>query len=126
MGVKKENTLRSILIVAALAVVMSAVSQAQAPVYKVGEGVTSPVLVKEVKPDYTPEAKAERVQGTVELRGIVETDGSIGSLTVTRSLDDGLDRQAIKAVEKWQFKPGRKDGEAVRVQVDIELTFTLR
>lgn len=118
--------MRSMLVAAAVTLSAAVITAQSAPVYKVGKGIIAPVLVKEVKPTYTPEALAEGVQGTVELRGIVETDGSIGTLRVTRSLDPRLDEQAIKALEKWEFKPGRKDGEAVRVEVDVELTFTLK
>ena len=47
-------------------------------------------------------------------------------MTVTRSLDAELDEEAIKAAKQWDFKPGTKDGEAVAVQVNIEMTFTLK
>jgi TonB family protein len=47
-------------------------------------------------------------------------------VSIKRSLDEELDQEAIKATKQWKFKPGTKDGEAVNVQVFIELTFTLR
>jgi protein TonB len=37
----------------------------------------------------------------------------------------GLDEKAIEAVEKWKFKPGMKDGQAVNVRVTIEVNFRL-
>ena len=56
------------------------------------------------------------------------TDGSVGSVSVTRSLDAtfGLDREAVSAAKQWRFKPGTKDGKPVAVRVAIELTFTLK
>jgi protein TonB len=119
---------RSILTVAALAVVLSGTALAQqGEVHKVGNGVMSPVLRQEVKPTYTEGAMRRKVQGTVELTAIVLKDGTVGNeVVVTRSLDDELDEQAIKAAKQWLFKPGTKDGQAVNVQVNIELTFTLR
>jgi TonB family protein len=45
---------------------------------------------------------------------------------VTKSLDEQLDQQAIIAVKQWQFRPGTKAGTPVDVEVNIELTFTLR
>ena len=52
----------------------------------------------------------------------------VGDIQVTRSLDDkyGLDRQAGRAATKWLFKPGTKDGKPVPVEVELEMTFTLR
>ena len=98
------------------------------PVYKLGEdGVTAPVLVRDVKPQYTADAKARGVQGTVEVSAIVKADGTVDAdVRVIRSLDTDLDQQAIIATRQWTFKPGTKDGKPVDVQVNIELTFTVR
>ena len=96
------------------------------PVYKPGDGVSAPVLVKEVKPQYTAKAKRAGIEGTVLLECVVETDGSVGDVTVTKSLDEELDQQAVRALRQWRFEPGKKDGKRVRVQIALEMTFTLR
>ena len=117
------------LITAALVVAVAAggVLAQSGPKYKVGEnGVKSPVLIKEVKPRYTDSAKARQVQGTVEVAAVVLRDGTVGDVRVTRSLDEELDQQAIDATKQWRFRPGTKDGNAVDVEVQIELTFTLK
>jgi protein TonB len=90
--------------------------------------VTAPGLVKDVKPVYTDEAKEAGIQGTVELEAIVLTDGTVGDISVTRSLDRkyGLDQQAIVAMKQWLFSPGKKDGKAVPVDITVEMTFTIK
>jgi hypothetical protein len=62
-------------------------------VHHPGNGVTLPVVVSEVKADYTPEAKAGGIQGTVGLDAVVLADDTVGDVTVAQSLDtvDGLD-----------------------------------
>jgi protein TonB len=87
-----------------------------------------PTVVREVKPDYTAEAKQHGIQGTVELSVVVNDDGTVGEVKVTRSLDDkyGLDEQAVIAMKKWQFKPGTKDGKPVAVEVTVEMSFKLK
>jgi len=97
-------------------------------VYKPGDGITLPSVVKEVKPAYTPEAMQQKIQGSVWLQIVVLPDGTVGDIEVTRSLDAeyGLDREATKAARHWLFKPGTKDGKPVAVQVTLELTFTLK
>ena len=97
------------------------------PVYKVGDtGVTGPFVLKHVNPDYDTAARQEGIQGSVRLAAIVETDGTASGIRVIKSLDERLDRQAIKALGQWQFNPGRKDGAAVRVQTEFEMTFSLK
>ena len=68
------------------------------------------------------------IKGGVSLDVVVLADGSVGKVTVTKSLDTvyGLDAEAVKAVKRWRFDPGTKDGKAVPVLVEIEMTFTLR
>ena len=118
--------MRSILTAAALAMTLVGAPAAQDPVYQVGEGIKNPVLVKHVTAQYTGSAMRRRVQGTVELYAIVLKDGTVGDVTIKRSLDEELDQEAIKAAKQWEFKPGTKDGEPVNVRVTIEQTFTLR
>jgi periplasmic protein TonB len=97
-------------------------------VYEAGNGVSFPTLVKEVKPEYTAAAIAARIQGSVVMSAVVLSNGTVGDVTVVRSLDTvfGLDAEAVKAAKQWMFNPGTKDGQAVAVRVSIEMTFTLR
>jgi periplasmic protein TonB len=108
--------------------------------FQPGSGINNPVLVREVKPNYTGEAMRAKLQGVVEMEAIVLPDGSVDpkSIRITRSLDAnlGLDQQAIIAVKQWRFRPGtcaRQNGcgsipfgQPVPVIVSVELTFTLR
>ena len=96
--------------------------------YHPGNGVTLPIVTREVKPQYTSDAMRAKVQGTVLLECVVKPDGSVGEVKVVRSLDSifGLDLEAMKAARNWRFRPGTRLGEPVSVLVTIELTFTLR
>ena len=96
--------------------------------YRPGNGVTLPVVTREVKPQYTADAMRAKVQGTVLLECVVLPDGTVGPVEVVRSLDSsfGLDQEAVKAAKQWRFRPGTRFGEPVSVLVTIELTFTLR
>lgn len=91
-------------------------------------GVTSPRLVREIKPNYTADAVHGKVQGAVLLEAVVLADGSVdpNRIRIVRSLDGGLDQQAVAAVKGWQFRAGTFDGKPVPVRVLVELTFTLR
>jgi periplasmic protein TonB len=97
-------------------------------VYRPGNGVSLPRVLREVKPQYTSDAMRAKVQGTVLLECVVRPDGSVGDVQVIRSLDStfGLDQQAVIAARQWRFAPGTRMGEPVPVLITIELTFTLR
>jgi len=126
---KEDRMKHAIRLLVALLVLGGFLATARAQeVFKPGNGVTLPVLVHEVKPDYTPEAKAAHVEGTVLIETVVLADGNVGDVKVVRSLDTtyGLDQQAVNAAKQWTFKPGTKDGKAVSVLVTIELRFTLK
>lgn len=119
--------MRSILVAGAIAVMAATGMTAQEAVYQMGKDVTAPVLVKETKPKYTEGAMRRKVEGVVVLKAVILKDGTVREdVTVTRSLDAELDDEAVKAARQWEFKPGTKDGEAVNVQVNIEMSFTLR
>jgi TonB family protein len=97
-------------------------------VYRPEDGVTLPKVAREVRPRFTPEAMQARIQGRVLLRAVVEADGSVIDVEVVESLDTeyGLDNQATAALKQYQFKPGLWMGEAVPVQIDVEMRFTLK
>ena len=96
--------------------------------YQPGSGITSPRVLREVKPQYTSDAMRAKVQGTVLVACVVRPDGTVGDVQIVRSLDPtfGLDLQAIAAVKQWKFAAGTRLGEPVAVRITIELTFTLR
>lgn len=95
-------------------------------VYRVGGPISSPSLLYKVEPAYTEAARTGKIAGTVVLYVEVQPDGIVGpNIRVMRSLDPGLDEQAIAAVKRWKFRPGRKDGVPVPVAATIEVNFRL-
>jgi protein TonB len=107
---------------------VASVSAQEAPtVYAPGNGVSHPVLVKQVWPRYTAEALRRKITGTVFLEAVVLSNGTVGDVSVVRSVDPyyGLDEQASDAMKHCQFKPGLKDGKPVAVRVQVEMTFAL-
>ena len=97
-------------------------------VYRPGSGITTPRVIREVKPAYTPDALRAKIQGEVWLDCVVTPGGDVGTCDVVRSLDGvfGLDQEAIKAAKQWRFSPGMKQGVPVPVLVTISMGFTLR
>ena len=77
--------------------------------------LASPRVLQEVKPQYTVEAMRARIEGVVGLEAVVLPTGTVGLVRVTKSLDPGLDEQAVKALRQWKFAPGTRLGVPVPV-----------
>ncbi len=94
--------------------------------YRPGSGITPPAIVREVKPDYTEDARRRGIEGDVVLEIIVRADGGVGNVTLLHGLGSGLDQRAIEAVRQWRFSPARRFGTPVDVVVEVAVEFKLR
>lgn len=94
-------------------------------VYRIGGGVSTPIPIYRVEPEYSEEARKAKFQGTVVLSIVIDERGIPTNFKVVRPLGLGLDEKAIEAVQKWRFKPGYRDGKAVAVLATVEVNFRL-
>src|SRR5206468_7540531 len=119
--------MKTIMFFAALCVSLagSTLAQEDNTIYKVGDGVSPPKLVRQVGPHYTSDAMRRGVTGTVILQCVVDREGVPTNIEVVQPLDEDLDQAAHKALQQWRFEPGKKDGKAVLVQVDVKMFFTM-
>jgi bla regulator protein blaR1 len=91
-----------------------------------GGRVTTPRLIREVKPQYTSRAMQEKIEGEVVMDCVVKADGTVGDKKIVKSLDPDLDQAALDAAAQWLFEPGTRDGKPVNVLVTITIAFTLK
>jgi protein TonB len=91
------------------------------------QGVVPPKPIKSVTPKYTSEALRAKIQGDVEVEVEVLTDGTVGDVRVTKSLDTqfGLDDAAVTAARQWRFQPATKDGQPVEYTATLSLEFRI-
>ena len=91
-------------------------------------GVSEPRLIHEVKPNFTVDAMRAKVQGVVLMDVVVLADGRVdpSRIRITRSLERGLDQEAVIAVRQWRFRPSLRLGQPVASRVTVEIAFTLR
>jgi len=94
-------------------------------VYEQGDGVTAPKATYAPNPQYVEKARKEKINGSVVLSMIVTAEGKVRDVKVVKSLDPGLDNQAVVTVGTWRFEPGLKNGKAVAVRLKTEVTFRL-
>jgi protein TonB len=94
--------------------------------YRPGSGIEPPRLLREVKADYTEDARQRGIIGDVVLEIVVRRDGSVGDVRILQGLAGGLNDRAVQAVRQWQFAPARRQGAPVDVVVEVAVQFKLR
>jgi protein TonB len=92
---------------------------------RVGGNIRQPQKIKDVRPQYPPEAQQARVQGVVILEVLIDEGGRVSDARVLRSLPM-LDAPAIEAVRQWEFTPTLLNGRAVPVIMTATVQFTLQ
>ena len=94
--------------------------------YRPGSGIEPPRLVREVRADYTEDARQRGLVGDVVLEIVVRRDGTVGDVKILQGLAGGLNDRAVQAVRQWRFTPARRQGVPVDVMVEVAVEFKLR
>jgi periplasmic protein TonB len=94
--------------------------------YRPGSGITPPHILREVKADYTEDARRRGIEGEVVLEIVVRRDGSVGDVRLINGLPSGLNDRAMAAVKQWRFSPAHRLSQPVDVIVEVAVEFKLR
>lgn len=73
---------------------------------------------------YPPEAEAAGIGGRVLVSFVVSEAGAVEAAEVVEPVHPLLDAAALAAVRATPFRPGLRDGQPVRVQMVLPITFT--
>lgn len=75
---------------------------------------------------YPAEAQETCAQGRVVVSFVVGKDGHISDVTVLRSVDPSLDKEAVRVIRNMpRWTPGKQGGEPVRVRYNVPVSFRL-
>ncbi|MDD4702107.1 MAG: energy transducer TonB [Desulfovibrio sp.] len=86
-----------------------------------------PSITRRVEPEYPTKARRMNVQGSVNVRLIVDSSGQPRNCEVVRATPDGhFEESAIKAAQSMRFAPGRLKGQPVSTLVELPFIFKLR
>ena len=92
---------------------------------RVSQGVTTGLLVTKVHPEYPADAKAQKIQGVVVLRVIIDKEGNVSEIQLI-SGHPLLAPAAIEAVKQWKYRPFLLKGSPVEIETQVQVNFTLR
>jgi protein TonB len=94
-------------------------------VMHIGGGVSKPVVLYSVEPEFSEEARKAKFSGNVEVYLWVDEDGKPSHIRIVRGVGMGLDDKAVEAVRQYRFKPAMKDGKPVKVDLYIDVNFQI-
>jgi TonB family protein len=76
---------------------------------------------------YPTQARRKGIQGTVKVSFIVEKDGNIGNVNISKSIGESCDQEALRVVKGFpRFIPAVHEGKRVRVKMTLPITFDMR
>jgi TonB family protein len=90
----------------------------------VSRGVRQGELIRRVDPVYPPQARAQRITGSVVVEIRVGKDGRIRDIS-TVSGDPQLAAAAVEAVRRWQYSPTLLDGTPIETTKRVTVVFRL-
>ena len=92
----------------------------------VGGDVQKPEKVHAPPPRYTEAARRARIQGVVIVQAIIDKSGVVTNVRVLKGLRMGLSEEAVKAIQRWRFRPATLNGKPVDVYYNLTVNFRLQ
>lgn len=77
------------------------------------------------EPSYTEIARQNAITGTVVLKCVFASNGSVTNIRIVSGLPYGLTEKAIDAARKIKFIPAMKNGKYVSMWIQLEYNFNL-
>jgi protein TonB len=84
---------------------------------------TPPRLKHEVKPDYTKEMLAAKLEGVMRIELLVDVDGKVKDIRVLNDLGFGTVELVREKVMQWTFDPAMRDGKPVATWISYSIRF---
>lgn len=85
-----------------------------------------PELIGKPVHQYPQAARKARIQGTVIVEVVIDTEGCVRRPRILKGLPMGLDGAALSAVRSWTFQPATIEGRPVAVYYVLTVSFSAR
>lgn len=85
----------------------------------------APRTRSQIAPVYPAVERNAGITGEVLVEFTVDESGRVLRPRVIRSTHAAFEASTLRAVEKWRFEPGKKNGRAVRFRMMVPVTFSL-
>lgn len=85
----------------------------------------TPRAIVQPPPEYPWTMRKAGVNGTAEVQFVVDGRGQVVTVTILHATNPDFAEAAMRAVMKWRFQPGRRNGRIVSFRLTVPLEFTL-
>jgi protein TonB len=99
------------------------VEKVQQEAFDVAELEKRPEVISQVPPTYPPELRKARIDGLVTVAFVLNEEGRVEDARVESASRPEFEKPALEAIRKWRFRPGMREGRAVRTYIRIPLRF---
>ncbi len=100
-------------------------SGASAGSIRLGGEVVAPYPITKETPEFPRDVVARNLGKLVVVYGEISGEGRVESTRVIQSPNPLLNRPALDALKKWEFRPAEADGTPVRVKVLVGIPLSL-
>jgi protein TonB len=76
-------------------------------------------------PSYPYDLRSQGVEGTVNVEFAVDEAGNTYDATIVGATASGFADAALRAVARWKFEPGLKNGRHVRFRLSVPIMFRI-
>lgn len=85
-----------------------------------------PVAKGQADPDYPYEMGRAGISGWTIVEFVVNAQGDVQNIRPIKSTHRNFEAAACKAILKWKFKPGIKNGQPVNTRISLKFDFNLK
>lgn len=95
----------------------------QSGIFPAWEVTTKVKILQKSEPGYAERARSAAIEGTVILRAVFSSAGTVEHILILRSLPAGLTEASIQAAKKIKFIPATRDGKPVSMIMELQYSF---
>ena len=102
---------------------LTAAETTQQDAFDVSELEKRPEAIAQTPPQYPAELRKAKIEGIVTVAFLLNEEGRVEDPRVENSTRIEFEKPALEAIKKWKFRPGMKEGKAVRSFIRIPIRF---
>lgn len=92
----------------------------------IGELSKAPRALRAKSPMFPNDMRRNGISGIVYVSYVVRADGTTSHIRILRSTHQQFSEAAIRAIRRWIFQPGEKDGQKVNARVRQSIPFNIK